>query len=312
MPELIHAEQLRASLGALAPALDSSAAVRHYQSFYGLDMPKHPKMQSRLGLVRVQDYEVVTQLWWPPEPRATLIVLHGYYDHMGLYRHVLDWALSMGFCMLSCDLPGHGLSSGVRASIRSFEEYQQVLQALLQEARRLQLPTPWHLMGQSTGSAIVLDHLLHQPPDAALGRSILMAPLVRPRDWWRGRLAYRLLKHFVEWLPRHFSDNSGDPAFLDFIKTRDPLQPRTLPTAWVGALDRWIPQIETARPSSQQPIIIQGEQDATVDWQYNLPILQAKFHQPDILRLPEARHHLANECEPIRLRYFEFLRGRMP
>ena len=52
----------------------------------------------------------VVQLWAPAEPQGTLLLLHGYYDHMGLYRHVVDWALSMNFAVLACDLPGHGLS----------------------------------------------------------------------------------------------------------------------------------------------------------------------------------------------------------
>ncbi|WP_423811416.1 alpha/beta hydrolase, partial [Pseudomonas aeruginosa] len=41
---------------------------------------------------------------------GSLLLMHGYYDHMGLYRHVVDWALGMGFSVLACDLPGHGLS----------------------------------------------------------------------------------------------------------------------------------------------------------------------------------------------------------
>lgn len=312
MSESLQPEQLRAGLGLLDPSLVPSDAVRRYQAYYGLDLPHHPTMESRLGLMSVGDYQVVTQLWWPPEPRATLLILHGYYDHMGLYRHVVDWALSLNFCVLACDLPGHGLSSGARASIRSFEEYQRVLAGLLQEARRLALPNPIHLLGQSTGGAIISDYLLHSPAAQPItGQSILLAPLVRPRDWRRARLAYHLLQPLVSELPRRFSENSGDQEFLDFVQCCDPLQPRLLPTAWVGALARWIPRIESAQGCAHKPIIIQGELDATVDWQHNLPVLAQKFRQPEVLRLPNARHHLANESEPIRLQFFNYLRDQL-
>ena len=80
-----------------------------------------------------------------------------------------------------------------------------------------------------------------------------------------------------------------------------------LPTAWVGALARWIPRIERATPCSRRPLVIQGEADKTVDWQYNLEVLKTKFDQPQVLLLPEARHHLANETAEIRERYFAFL-----
>jgi alpha-beta hydrolase superfamily lysophospholipase len=91
----------------------------------------------------------------------------------------------------------------------------------------------------------------------------------------------------------------------------DPLQPRSLPTSWVGALTHWVPRIEAAGRSEHSPLIIQGEADMTVDWRYNLDVLQDKFHQPQILRLADARHHLANENEALRKRYFDYLRERL-
>ncbi|HCA66561.1 MAG TPA: alpha/beta hydrolase, partial [Pseudomonas sp.] len=156
-----------------------------------------------------------------------------------------------------------------------------------------------------------LDHLLHQEPLGDLGRTILLAPLVRPRAWLRSRISYELVRRFVQQIPRTFSENSSDPGFLEFVQTQDPLQPDILPTAWVGALSRWIPRIERAADSAQAPLIVQGEADMTVDWQYNLPVLQRKFAGAEVLRLPEARHHLVNEREELRRAYFDFLRERL-
>ncbi|MEW6463874.1 MAG: alpha/beta hydrolase, partial [Pseudomonadota bacterium] len=205
----------------------------------------------------------------------------------------------------------HGLSSGARASIGDFAEYQQVLAGLFEQAAELDLPQPWHLCGQSTGGAIALDYLLADGKRPELGQSILLAPLVRPRAWGWSKLSYRLLSPFVREIPRRFSDNSSDATFIDFVHNLDPLQPRSLPTSWVGALTQWVPRIEAAGRSQHSPLIVQGEQDMTVDWHYNLGVLQDKFQQPSILRLPEARHHLANESEALRKRYFDFLRERL-
>ncbi len=311
MSARIQPERLRNSLPALSQAVEASAETLHYQAYYGLDLPHRQSIQRRLGRFRVHDYDVVAQAWLPEQPHASLLILHGYYDHMGLYRHVVDWGLEMGFAVLACDLPGHGLSSGPVASINEFDEYQAVLAGLFEQARQLNLPRPWHLLGQSTGGAIALDHLLHQAENPDLGRTILLAPLVRPRAWLRSRLSYELLRPFVRQIRRSFSDNSGDPAFLEFVQTRDPLQADILPTAWVGALSRWIPRIEGAADSAHAPLIVQGEADMTVDWRHNLPILESKFAAAQILRLPDARHHLVNEREEIRRAYFDFLRERL-
>ncbi|HCJ31191.1 MAG TPA: alpha/beta hydrolase [Pseudomonas sp.] len=311
MSSRIDPDALRAQLGPLSHGAELTAEARFYQAHYGLDLPHQRNVRRHLGCFSVQGYKVAAQVWCPEQPVATLLILHGYYDHMGLYRHAVDWGLQMGFAVLACDLPGHGLSSGPRASINEFDEYQAVLQGLLHEAAELNLPRPWHLLGQSTGGAIVLDYLLSHPEHPQLGRGILLAPLVRPCAWGWSRFSYEVVRHFVKQIPRRYSENSGDPAFLEFIRSNDPLQPDILPAAWVGALSRWIPRIEGTARSPHSPIIVQGEADMTVDWQHNLPLLERKFTAPEILRLPDARHHLVNEHEALRAAYFDFLSERL-
>ncbi|WPP44883.1 alpha/beta hydrolase [Pseudomonas sp. AN-1] len=308
MNETFDPQRLRRQLPPLAAAAaESGPQVQAYRRYYGLQ--HRPDIHSRLGWVEVEGRRVAVQGWWRDDARATVLLLHGYYDHMGLYRHVFDWALTMNFAVLSCDLPGHGLSEGEPASIGDFAEYQAVLAALFQAAELLNLPQPWHLFGQSTGGAILLDYLLTGAPRPDLGQTVLLAPLVRPRAWLRSRLSYHLLNPFVSRIARRFSDNSGDAAFLDFVR-RDPLQAQVLPTAWVGALARWIPRIEEAAPSARTPLIIQGDADMTVDWQHNLEVLQDKFRGAEQLILPGARHHLVNEDEEQRRRLFALLGER--
>jgi alpha-beta hydrolase superfamily lysophospholipase len=312
MPTTFAPETLRPRLQALATRQLIPAEGLSYQRFYGLSFANSGLLsRSWLGRFEAAGYDIVGQVWLPEQPKATLFLMHGFYDHMGLYRHVVEWAVTQGFAVISCDLPGHGLSSGSRASINDFAEYQLVLQGLFAEAETLQLPKPWHLCGQSTGGAIVIDHLLNHGNDSpAQGQAILLAPLVRPRAWGWSKLSYYLLKPFVKDIARRFSDNSNAPAFLPFLLA-DPLQPQRLPTAWVGALARWISRIESAPRSNRSPMIIQGEADMTVDWSHNLAVLNEKFTQPQILMLHTARHHLANELPELRERYFEFVQQRM-
>jgi alpha-beta hydrolase superfamily lysophospholipase len=312
MPTTFAPETLRPRLQALDTRQLIPAEGLSYQRFYGLSFANSGLLsRSWLGRFEAAGYDIVGQVWLPEQPKATLFLMHGFYDHMGLYRHVVEWAVTQGFAVISCDLPGHGLSSGSRASINDFAEYQLVLQGLFAEAETLQLPKPWHLCGQSTGGAIVIDHLLNHGNDSpAQGQAILLAPLVRPRAWGWSKLSYYLLKPFVNDIARRFSDNYNAPAFLPFLLA-DPLQPQRLPTAWVGALARWISRIESAPRSTRSPMIIQGEADMTVDWSHNLAVLNEKFTQPQILMLHTARHHLANELPELRERYFEFVQQRM-
>jgi alpha-beta hydrolase superfamily lysophospholipase len=307
MPPTFHPDSLRNSLQALAAQQPLSTEACAYQRFYQLDLPVH----SWLGRFRAAGFDIVAQVWTPPQPVATLFLMHGFYDHMGLYRHALQWALSQGFAVISCDLPGHGLSSGERASIADFRDYQTVLDALFAEAAGLQLPKPWHLLGQSTGGAIIVDHLLHRGAQSpAQGQVMLMAPLVRPWAWGWSKLSYRLLNPFVNGIARRFSENTNDPAFMPFL-VADPLQPRRLPTAWVGALVQWVRRIERAPGSMREVLIVQGENDTTVDWRYNLSVLRTKFASVQVLQVPGARHHLVNELPEIRARCFGFFQQHL-
>lgn len=308
MPATFDPDSLRASLRPLAAAQPLSVQARAYQHFYGLDLAD---CEAGLGCFAAGGYEVVSQVWRPRQARGTLFLLHGFYDHMGLYRHVIQWALAQQLVVIACDLPGHGLSSGERASIADFAEYQATLQGLFAEAQSLDLPQPWHLCGQSTGGAIVVDHVLSEGARSpAQGQVILLSPLVRPRAWGWSQLSYYLLKPFVNGIARRFSENSNDPAFLAFLQA-DPLQPLRLPTAWVGALARWIKRIEALPGSPRRPLIVQGQADMTVDWQHNLEVLKHKFDRPQVLMLPTARHHLANETQALRDEYFVFLSKRL-
>ena len=306
MSEAFNPDYLRQHLRPLAAA-EADAAVLAYQAYYGLDLrSRHPRLQARLGSMAVDGRRLAVQAWLLPEARGSLLLMHGYYDHMGLYRHVVDWALGMGFSVLACDLPGHGLSEGERASIRDFAEYQAVFKGLLGQAAELDLAAPWHLCGQSTGGAILLDYLLHGGERPELGETILLAPLVRPRAWGWSKLSYRLLSPFVDSIPRRFGElqRSAVPR----------LPPRARSVAATHPADRLGRRADplgaahrAGASACPEPLVVQGESDETVDWRHGLKVLREKFDEPRILLLEEARHHLANESEGLRRRYFDFL-----
>lgn len=258
-----------------------------------------------LGQLPLDGQQIAVHLFRPPQPRGTLVIVHGYLDHHGLYHHLIRYGLEHGLNILSFDLPGHGLSSGTRASIDSFDRYQTLLKALLGQLGEWRLCRPLHLLGQSTGGAIINQYLLTQRPEID-GQIVLLAPLVRPARWPWVRLAHALLSPWKASVTRDFAANSQDPAFNAFLPT-DPLQSPRITTAWIGAMKRWIPQFQALPAADYRPLLVQGQQDDTVDWGYNLPLLQQKFPRLQRLLIPSARHQLANESAEIRQRYLDWL-----
>lgn len=81
--------------------------------------------------------------------RGSIFLTHGYAEHSGRYREVIDALLARGFVVASYDLRGHGYSEGARGFVERFDEY-------LRDGRGL------------------LDHLAQQAAWRAGGKPVLL------------------------------------------------------------------------------------------------------------------------------------------
>jgi alpha-beta hydrolase superfamily lysophospholipase len=308
--------ELRASLPAIDFGIVSAPVgqLHTYCQFYGLDIDSLISdsaqiIQHSVGYFPAAGFRIACHHFQQEGARGSVFVLHGYYDHTGLYGHLIRYLLSKRLNVVAYDLPGHGLSTGAQASIDTFAQYGDVLAECLQRARAAFVPQPWHFVGQSTGATIIMDYCLrleNQAPEAP-SKVVLLAPLVHPRAWQRGQLLHTLLKHFVTGVRRDFADNSSDKEFLHFVRNVDPLQSRKLSARWVGGLKQWLRAFEQLPPSGLPVQVIQGAADTTVEWRYNLRRIQEKFPRADMHMLADARHHLVNESPAIRARLFQIM-----
>ena len=296
-------------LGPIAPlSADHQPSLAEYLAHYSLAPLLSEHVGLYVGYISTQRYQLWTQVWSPATPIGTVFVVHGYYDHLGLYRHLLERLLARNWRVVLWDLPGHGLSSGQRAYIDDFDDYLDCLHALQNQLKARGLATkPWLGIGQSTGAAILATDALSQNGAGHWAGLALLAPLVRPTGWPQTGWLHTLVGPFMRTLPRRFAPNSTDAEFAAFLRDEDPLQPGHLSLHWVSAMRRWMPRLLAQQPSPLPTLILQGEQDVTVDWEWNLAVLESKFSNARIHRHPTARHHLVNEAEPIRTVLFAAL-----
>ena len=139
-----------------------SESTRRYVAYYGLNFAEQlPDLEHGFGYFEAAGHQLSVHAWRPRAPRGTVLVCHGYFDHVGLYRHIIGHLLELGYAVLAYDLPGHGLSSGPQAVIDDFRTYRDVLEQCLALADN-HFPRPWNVIAQSTGGAIVMDlSLIH-------------------------------------------------------------------------------------------------------------------------------------------------------
>jgi alpha-beta hydrolase superfamily lysophospholipase len=291
-------QALRQDLPKLAAGAAPAPSLLEFCQFYGIDPSARPGLDYRAGTLPSGDYTLMVHQWLQPDASHNLLVVHGYFDHTGLFGKLIEHGLARHCNVICFDLPGHGLSSGEPAVVDDFADYSRAVADVLAAAQWPELPR-W-VMAQSTGCAALIDFADKYP--WPFEHTVLLAPLVRPVGWQRIQLGNRLLRPFVESITRRFNENSSDRAFLAFIAS-DPLQAGRISLRWIAALRNWLAALQVRDLGVGPALVIQGVEDGTVDWRFNMPVIGQLFPGSRFYYLPGAGHQLANESAAIREYY---------
>ena len=269
-----------------------------YLQFYQLPLAT-PNLKLTAGTT--EDHQTVIMSWEPTKSLGTVIIVHGYMDHTGLYGHLIRHLLGRQLTVVCLDLKGHGLSSGAACSITDFGDYVAQVQSVITLCQA-HFAGPLHGIGQSMGGSVLMKHCLNQSAHNAYPFTslTLLAPLLQPADWKKNRRLYHLSRWFVKSIKRVFRPSSRDIEFLAFLREQDPLQPTRVPLDWVGAMDQWISEFAQVNKVDYPVHIIQGDNDKTLDWKYNLSQFRLTFNALQVTIIKRANHHLVNEEEALR------------
>lgn len=129
--------------------------------------------------------------WLPQpqgDPKAVVLLAHGYAEHAGRYGHVAARLTAAGYAVYAVDHWGHGKSSGTMGYVPSFSVYIDGMAGLIARVRTVWPGKPRLLLGHSMGGLIATLLLIERQRDfaaAALsGPAILPpAPPSKPTIW---------------------------------------------------------------------------------------------------------------------------------
>ena len=102
---------------------------------------------------------------WVPDtdPRAVLVVAHGFGEHVDRYMNLVNAAVPRGFAVYGLDHRGHGKSGGVRAYIDKHDYLLDDLDQLFGRVAASYPGVPVFLIGHSMGGNIALASALRNP-----------------------------------------------------------------------------------------------------------------------------------------------------
>jgi len=278
----------------LAKPHSPSEDEKAFLAFYGLAVPG---AEHWLGTRMLAGHRVAVHVFEPPQAKGTVLIVHGYYDHAGVWRQVIPSLVADRYRVIIHDQPGHGLSDGERAGIDDFQTYVEVLDGMVSFTAE-SFPGKLHLVAHSMGAGVAVDWLL-QGDRQEVDRVVLLAPLFRSAAWGISRFGHAVIGRWFRAMPRKYRKNSGDAEFLAFTRA-DPLQHERVPSSWVTALGVWNRQLAKRTPSQRPVTVLQGDCDTTVAWKHNRSLLARLLPEADIHMVTGGQHQLMNDAPALR------------
>jgi alpha-beta hydrolase superfamily lysophospholipase len=104
---------------------------------------------------------IATYQWAPSgEPRAVVVIAHGFGEHAGRYGNVVDTLVPLGYVVVALDHRGHGHSEGDRALVDNFTFLLDDLDHVINGAATAYPGKKLFLLGHSMGGCIALASAL--------------------------------------------------------------------------------------------------------------------------------------------------------
>ena len=131
----------------------------------GLNTQRYPHFSHDKKLqIATNDGKKLNGRLWQANPNTlsnnVLIVFHGMGEHSGCYQGLAETLQKDGVDTLAFDFRGHGLSTGRRGVIRSYNALHTDTQAILNYVKKQYPQAQINLMGHSMGGGLLLNHLL--------------------------------------------------------------------------------------------------------------------------------------------------------
>lgn len=104
---------------------------------------------------------------WRPvgAARGVIVLVHGYAEHIGRYKHVIATLTERGYAVFTQDHRGHGRSGGERTNVERFALYVEDLRPLVRRAREAIAGVPLFMYGHSMGGLVATHYALDYPDD---------------------------------------------------------------------------------------------------------------------------------------------------
>ena len=242
----------------------------------------------------VEDFDV-------PQARADLVIVHGYAEHRGRYRPLVEELGARGFRCRTFDLRGHGESGGVAAHVGRFQDYIDDLGLVVEGIRKGEGDSrPLIIVAHSLGGLIAL-HFARSSPQSCNALAV-SSPFLGPAFEVPSskKVLAAIASKVAPTLP---FDNPLNPRWLSHdaeivaAYEADPLVHRTTTPRWYVEVSRAQEEIIAGAGAIRVPLLMLiGEDDRIADHRLALELYEKAGSEDKALRrYPAFKHEVFNE-----------------
>jgi alpha-beta hydrolase superfamily lysophospholipase len=109
--------------------------------------------------------KLYTKNWSITKPKAALLIVHGFGEHVNRYNHVAAFFNENEYAVVGQDTRGYGQSEGKRGHTPSYDTFMDDIQSGLDYTRSLYPNIPIFLWGHSMGGNLTLNFVLRRKPN---------------------------------------------------------------------------------------------------------------------------------------------------
>lgn len=246
--------------------------------------------------------KIFTRSWHPTDgnPRAVLVIVHGFNSHSGHYLWVGEQFAAHGLAVYALDLRGRGKSEGDRYHVDKIEDYVADIDTLLETAKAENPGLPVFLLGHSAGGVISCVYTLdHQAKLAGLICESFAHQLPAPD------IALAVLKGLSHIVPdAHVLklDNNGfsrDPKVVEALNNDPFVADEKQPTETIAAMLRGDERLKREFSQITLPVLIlHGTEDKVTKPSGSQEFYDLAGSTDKTLKLYEGHYHdLLNDID---------------
>ena len=220
------------------------------------------------------------------QPIGMVCIIHGFGEHIGRYRHVMQSLNDSKFNVYGVDLRGHGRSGGLKGHAPDLISLINDIEEFLKIVRAEHLYLPLFLFGHSMGGNLVLNYVIRDKSKELSG-FIVSAPWIKlaftpPR--WKEQLG-KLMAHIAPKIRQSNGLNSlhlsKDPE-VSRLYDNDPLVNLKISAGLFAAINFGASYLmEHQSEIKLSGFVFHGQSDAIIDYKATMKLA---LDNPDYIK----------------------------